>query len=277
MGRRGATLVVAGCLLTLGVAALLRGTWEVEHTRLNETTFATGELVGELRVAQVTDFHNIPRPGQVRHIVELVRATDPHVIALTGDLINTSNESLEPVAGLLEGLAGIDAPRYFVDGNHEHWSREHASLHDLLERHGVTILTDEHTTLTADFGTVAVIGVDDYFTGNGDLAEAVEGLRSDGFRLVLTHSPEILPELDRFGVDYAMCGHTHGGQIRLPLIGAIYQPGGQWFPRISKGPYTQGGSTLYIDSGAGVTGPPLRLFNQSQVIVHRIGPEVRAG
>lgn len=69
-----------------------------------------------------------------------------------------------------------------------------------------------------------------------------------------------------------MCGHTHGGQIRLPLIGALYQPGGDWFPKVSKGAYTDGDATLFVDSGVGVTGPPLRLFNQSQVTLHRIGP-----
>ena len=69
-----------------------------------------------------------------------------------------------------------------------------------------------------------------------------------------------------------MCGHTHGGQIRLPLIGALYQPGGDWFPKVSKGAYTDGDATLFVDSGAGVTGPPLRLLNQSQVTLHRIGP-----
>ncbi|NHB83792.1 hypothetical protein G7085_01315 [Tessaracoccus sp. HDW20] len=104
--------------------------------------------------------------------------------------------------------------------------------------------------MTGAFGDLTLIGVDDYYTGNGDLAAAVDGAPEEGFRLVVTHSPEILPSLDRHGIDYAMCGHTHGGQIRLPLVGAIYQPGGQWFPRVSKGAYTDGDATLYIDSGS---------------------------
>ena len=271
--RRIRVAATLGILLALGLAVLARGTWEVRTTRLNETHFVTDELTAELRVVQVTDFHNIPRTTQVRDIVELVRAAEPDLIAITGDLVNTHNRTLDPARRLLAGLAGIDAPRYFVDGNHDHWSADHAEVHRLLEAHGVTILDDEHTVVTGGFGTVSLIGVDDYFTGNGDLAAAVDGLPDDGFRLVLTHSPEILPELDAHGVDYAMCGHTHGGQIRLPFVGAIYQPGGQLFPRISKGAYTDGDATLYIDSGLGTTGPEFRLFNQSQVTLHRIGPQ----
>ena len=256
----------------LGAGALARATWEVRNTRLNETRFATDELTSELRVVQVTDFHSLARPAQVRDIVELVRAADPDLIAITGDLVNTSNRTLDPARRLLEGLAGIDAPRFFVDGNHDHWSSDHAEVHELLGRNGVTILDDSNVALTGGFGQVSLIGVDDYYTGNGDLGAAVAGAAEEGFRLVITHSPEILPVLDGHAIDYAMCGHTHGGQVRLPLIGAIYQPGGQWFPRISKGTYTVGDATLYIDSGVGVTGPPFRLFNQSQVTLHRIGP-----
>lgn len=263
-----ATLVV----VALGVAALLRGTWEVRTTFLNETTFRTSELTGELRVVQLTDFHNIPRPAQVRDIVDLVKQADPDLIALTGDLIDTKNRTMDPTRRLLEGLADLDVPRYFVDGNHDHWSADHGRLHELLERYDVTVLADSNVQVKGEFGTVSLIGVDDYFSGHGDLAKAVQGLPREGFRLVLTHSPEIIGELSSKQIDYAMCGHTHGGQIRLPFIGAIYQPGGNWFPKISKGAYVDGHSTLFVDSGLGVTGPKFRLFNQSQVTLHRIGP-----
>ena len=263
-----------GALLVLGliaVALLGRARWEVATTTLTTTSHATSELSGELRVAQVTDFHNIPRYAQVREIVALVRDSDPHVIALTGDLINTSNRTLEPVRWLLRGLSDIGVPMYFVDGNHDHWSDDQQRLHGILEQFGVQRLSNEHRGLSGEWGQLTLIGVDDYFSGHGDLAAAVDGA-PDGFRFVLTHSPEILPHLDRHGIDYAICGHTHGGQIRLPFIGAIYQPHRQFFPKVSKGGYTDGAATLFVDSGVGVTGPKLRFLNQSQVTLHRIGP-----
>ncbi|NHB83793.1 hypothetical protein G7085_01320 [Tessaracoccus sp. HDW20] len=64
------------------------------------------------------------------------------MIAITGDLVNTTNRTLDPARRLLEGLAGIGVPSYFVDGNHDHWSADHARVHELLERYGVTILDD---------------------------------------------------------------------------------------------------------------------------------------
>ena len=138
--RRIRVAATLGILLALGLAVLARGTWEVRTTRLNETHFVTDELTAELRVVQVTDFHNIPRTTQVRDIVELVRAAEPDLIAITGDLVNTHNRTLDPARRLLAGLAGIDAPRYFVDGNHDHWSTDHSEVHRLLEAHGVTIM-----------------------------------------------------------------------------------------------------------------------------------------
>ncbi|SHI65771.1 hypothetical protein SAMN02745244_00777 [Tessaracoccus bendigoensis DSM 12906] len=262
---------MATAVLLVGVLTVWRATWEVRHTKLNETTYASAELSGELRVLQITDFHNLPRAGQVDSIVDLARGAEPDLIALTGDLINTHNETLDPVRQLLDGLARIDAPRFYVDGNHDHWSSDQQALHALLDEYGVTVLVNESLIFDGDFGRVQLVGVDDYFSGHGDLARAVSGLPQEAFRLALTHSPDLLPVLDDAGVDYALCGHTHGGQVRLPLLGALYQPGGDWFPKISKGPYTEGGSTLYVDSGVGVTGPPFRLFNQSQVTLHRIG------
>ena len=73
--RRLGLAVVVVFLLAGGV--WFRADWEVRNTRLVETTFATSELVGELRVLQVTDFHNVPRPAQVDQIVEVARGADP--------------------------------------------------------------------------------------------------------------------------------------------------------------------------------------------------------
>lgn len=265
-------IIMVATLLLLGVATYARAKWEVEHTRLNEARFVTSELDGELRVVQVTDFHNLPRAAQVDEVIHLVASANPHFIALTGDLIDTYNENLDRVEQLIEGLAGIGVPIYSVDGNHDHWAAEHTQLLDLLHRHGVTTLRDEHINVTGDWGSLTLVGVDDYFSGYGNIGKAVEAAPEDGFRFVLTHSPEILPELGSHGVDYAICGHTHGGQVRLPLIGALYQPGDHYLPRVSKGFYRNGDATLFIDSGVGITGPAYRLLNQSQVTLHRIGP-----
>lgn len=266
-------LVVGLLVVTLaGIGLQLRGRWEVEHTMLATTQHSTTELAGEFRLLQLTDFHAIRDRAQVDSIIALARSAEADVIALTGDLINTYNPDLLPVEQLVDGLAALGVPIYFIDGNHDHWSADHARLHAVLRERGVTLLDDEHRILTGDWGQVALIGVDDYFTRHGDLPAAVAGLPADGFRLVLTHSPEIFDSLAANGVDYAVCGHTHGGQIRLPFDIALYSPGGQFFPKLSKGRYTDGDATLFIDSGIGVTGPPYRLFNQSQITLHVLGP-----
>ncbi|HHT12692.1 MAG TPA: hypothetical protein GX013_05950 [Propionibacterium sp.] len=257
-------LLVAG-----GAAFHVRGTWEVGHTKLVETVHVTPELTDEFRVLQVSDFHSLPRPEQVDQVVEIAVAARADLIALTGDLINTHNEDLSSVERLIAGLREAGAPVVAVDGNHEHWSAQQTDLHALYEQYGVTLMVDEHFAYLGPWGRAIVAATDDHFSGHGDLAAALDGAPEDAFRLLLTHSPDVVGKLEANGIDYAMCGHTHGGQIRLPFVGAIYAPGRNFFPEYSKGPYEMGEATLFIDSGVGVTGPKYRFLNQSQVVLHR--------
>ncbi len=114
-----------------------------------------------------------------------------------------------------------------------------------------------------------MIGTVDYYIGQGDLDAALAGTRPEAFRLVLTHSPDAAPALRGSAVDLAVCGHTHGGQIRFPIIGALYIPG-EWFPDYDKGWYDLAGVPLYVDSGVGTTGPRVRFLNQSQVTLFEV-------
>ncbi|MCC2592699.1 metallophosphoesterase [Tessaracoccus sp. OS52] len=272
-GSRRQLLFFAIVLALVGVVALfVRMQWEVSNTRLTTVTHSTGELGGEFRLLQLTDFHNLSRPGQIDEIIELARAAEADVIAVTGDLVNTHNASLDPARRLIEGLVSLGPPVFYVDGNHDHWSPEQSAEHQLLRELGVEHLVNEAVPISGRWGTLSLVGVDDYYSGHGDLAASLESVPRDGFRFVITHSPQIFPELVEHGVDYAVCGHTHGGQVRLPLVGALYTPG-EMFPRFDKGAYRQGATTMYIDSGIGVTGPPVRLLNQSQITLHVVGPQ----
>lgn len=262
-------VVLVVLLAAAGAVVHFRGTWEVASTRLVETTHVTEELTDELRVLQISDFHSLPRAEQIDDVVALAKGARADLIALTGDLLNTHNRDLTSVERLLAGLQGAGAPVVAVDGNHDHWSSQQADLHALYRQYGVQLLVDEHFAYMGPWGRAIVVATDDHFSGHGDLTKAVEGAPDDAFRLLLTHSPGVMWQMEEHGIDYAMCGHTHGGQIRFPFLGAVYVPGGNFFPKYSKGEYQVGSSTLFIDSGVGVTGPNYRFLNQSQIVLHR--------
>lgn len=263
-------LIVA--LVASGVAFHVRGTWEVTTTRLVETVHLTPKLTDEFRVLQISDFHGVPRPHQVDAIVAMSAATQPDLVALTGDLINVGtrdDRDLVAVEGLLAGLRDIGVPVFAVDGNHEHASPMRSDLHALYEDYGAQLLDDEHLVYVGPWGRVVVAAADDYYTGNGDVAAAVAGAPENAFRLLLTHAPDVRDDLAANGIDYAIVGHTHGGQISLPVVGAVITGDGL-FPEYDKGRFEIGTSTMFIDSGVGVAFPRYRFLNQSQIVLHRI-------
>ena len=261
-------LVVTVCAAAAVAAEVYR---EVHTTRLVTETTATDKLAGELRIMQLSDIHMRDDPAQLASIVTQVRDAGPHLIVIAGDTLNTRNETLDPLKELFSRLSELGIPMYAVLGNHDHWSKDLPQLVELYARHGIKLIDNEHEVITGEFGSFTLVGAGDAYTDHAHLDQALKGAPG-GFRFLLTHSPEILPQLEKADIDYAVCGHTHGGQVAMPFIGAIYVPGQGLFPKYSRGRYQVGKAALYIDSGVGVTGMDLRFLVQSQIVLHVFHP-----
>ena len=261
-------LVVTVCAAAAVAAEVYR---EVHTTRLVTETTTTDKLAGELRIMQLSDIHMRDDPAQLASIVTQVRDAGPHLIVIAGDTLNTRNETLDPLKELFSRLAELGIPMYAVLGNHDHWSKDLPQLVELYARHGIKLIDNEHEVITGEFGSFTLVGAGDAYTDHAHLDQALKGTPG-GFRFLLTHSPEILPQLEKADIDYAVCGHTHGGQVAMPFIGAIYVPGQGLFPKYSRGRYQVGKAALYIDSGVGVTGMDLRFLVQSQIVLHVFHP-----
>jgi predicted MPP superfamily phosphohydrolase len=99
----------------------------------------------------------------------------------------------------------------------------------------------------------------------------MRGSDNKKYTVLLSHSPRIRDRLGSHVPDLILCGHTHGGQVSIPLVGAVVAPGEGFFPEFDKGEFTlENGSRLYIDSGVGTSTLPIRFMNRSQVSVIRI-------
>ena len=244
---------------------------ELHTTRLVTETTVTDKLAGELRIMQLSDIHMCDDPAQLASIVTQVRDAEPDLIVIAGDSLNTHNETLDPLHELFSQLAELAIPMYAVLGNHDHWSKELPQLIELYARHGVTLLDNKHEVVTGKYGSFTLVGAGDAYTDHANLSQALEGA-PEGFRFLLTHSPEIVPQLEKADITYAVCGHTHGGQVAAPFIGALYVPGQGIFPKYSRGSYRVGKATLHVDSGIGVSGMRLRFLVQSQIVLHVFRP-----
>ena len=261
-----------------GAAAVLLGSvWFENFTLSSQTIIARSRALpatfGGLRIVQLSDLHGREFDAGSRYLVDMVRLQDPDLIALTGDLTDeyTDLSSLRP---LLEGLTAL-APVFYVTGNHE-WvltQRERQALFALLDETGVVRLQDSFRLLTRGGSAVAVAGVDDR---NGPYdkktpRQLVREIRAaageDVYILMLSHRNDELTQWAALGVQTVLCGHGHGGIVRLPVLGGVFGTHHDLFPPYTAGLYAQDGTQMIVSRGLGGSRKlPLRIGNRPQIV-----------
>lgn len=220
-----------------------------------------------MKVAVASDWHLTKRAfwrvmtvERARRIVEEINAAQPDVILLPGDFIAdrdyrpdsaaTAEDEIAQVLGLLKAPLGV----YAVLGNHDWW-HDGPKFAAALRRNGIQVLENESMPLT---GTpLWIVGVGDDHTGHSQPRKAVAKLPTGAQALVLMHDPASLLDMPAI-TGLVVAGHTHGGQVYLPLIGAPVIPTAA--PRDwAYGWIAHGHNRMYVTSGLGVSILPLRL------------------
>ncbi len=177
-----------------------------------------------LRVLHLSDLHLHPGSELALQVPPLVAGVPHDLVCYTGDFINIDRD-IPAVAALLARMPRA-AETYAVLGNHDYipFGRDHgandvARLREVLSGAGLTVLTNEARPVRG--GGLYVVGVDDPATRRDDLAHAMAGVPPDACALALAHSPDVALRLGARRPDLILAGHTHGGQIRLPRLGAL--------------------------------------------------------
>lgn len=248
-------------------AAGAAGLWSLYDAarmpRLREVDIALPGLPEALEgytVVQLSDLHlgvTVPLSKFAR-VVERVSALKPDLVVLTGDILDAGLNDEEAFARIGSGLKARQGA-FAVLGNHEFYHGTAASVR-AFEAMGARVLRDEIALLP---GGLQVAGVDDLRTA-GPSPEEFRALlsRLDPAKpsLLLSHQPLLFAEAARAGVGLMLSGHTHGGQI-FPF-GFIVRLVYPYF----QGPYRKGASTLFVTSGTGQWGPPMRLFTRAELV-----------
>lgn len=239
------------------------------------------------RVVQLSDIHDSVIGKDNRGILDRVAALSPDVIVLTGDLTDGRDSDTGGMTALAEKLCAI-APVYFVNGNHEATMKqaERETFLQELRRKGVRVMENETAPLFRNGAQITLIGLKDVGQESGSwekketaLCEALSRLvdASASFTLVLSHRPELAERYAQAGADLVLCGHAHGGQIRIPFLGGLYAPGQGVLPKYDSGLYRIGDTSLYVNRGIGNSVFPLRVLNRPEIalITLRCGTEER--
>lgn len=213
-----------------------------------------------LRIAVVSDVHGKQFGEENEKLLEKVAALEPDLIAVTGDLIDRE-EQLSMVPALARGLSHI-APTYYVTGNHEWAVRRVRELKALLAENGVQVLSNEYQVWEKNGATLAVAGVDDP-NGPADQKtgpELREEIEAD-YTVLLSHRDTVY-DYAGWGYDLVLCGHGHGGIIRIPLLDrGLLSSDRTFFPEFDGGQYgfADGGSCV-VSRGLGSNTVPFRAF-----------------
>lgn len=273
----------------LGTLMLLGGFVWYENCTIQTEVFSLRaknlpQAFAGFRVAQISDLHGEIFGENSKTLIKAVQEQKPDLIAITGDLTSEKGE-LSALRPLLAGLAAI-APAYYVTGNHE-WvlpREKRQALFDLLEETGVTRLKNEYRLLERNGQTLVLAGVDDpngpydQKTPEQLVAEIREACGEDACILMLSHRNDKIDLWARLGVEMVLCGHAHGGLVRIPGVGGLLGTRFDFFPEYTEGVYTQKNTQVLVSRGLGrVAGKPLRVLNRPQLVIAELGQMCEAG
>ena len=234
------------------------------------------KLTHSIRVVFLTDVHLREYGMDNGDLVEDIENLSPDLILLGGDLVKDTVDSYDNMISLCSQLTEI-APVCGVLGNHEDVKIYHQGDKELVKRFedaGVTILRNEETSYSLYGNTVSVIGIEgkpeDFASyGAKECMEAQEAEDQYDLRICIAHVPTYFPEkLENYSFDLGLAGHTHGGIVRLPKLGALYSAEEGLFPEYGGGVYTlDNKATLIVSRGLGDSDKWPRINNVPELSV----------
>lgn len=262
----------SGIAAGIGVAAIGSYASLIEPNRITVKqielrTPRLPEAFEGLKIAQISDLHyeEFLSADHIRDAVKQINELSPDLVVMTGDfatyplrfhkgLYRAGAEKAVPCAGI---LADLRAPlgRFAVLGNHDASTDPDLIANSMRER-GLTVLRNDALAVERDGARIWVAGVDDVLEHMGNIQGTLRKLPRDEMSIMLVHEPDTAREICKHGVDLQFSGHSHGGQVRFPLLGApVLPPLGRKYP---LGLYRVRNLQLYTNPGLGVVGLPFR-------------------
>ena len=230
-----------------------------------------------LRIAVISDLHGgAPYIGEAKidAVVAFANDAKPDLILLTGDYVTKGvlGGWNMPIETIVTHLKALHAPLgvYAVLGNHDRWE-DAARIAKAFEEAGIPVLDDRNTILKSDGQPIHLAGISDYRTGPHDVDAALAGVPKDAHAICFTHSPDAFPVLPGTCA-LTIAGHTHGGQVWLPLLGRIIVPS-HYGQRYAVGLIQEDGKYLFVSTGIGTSILPVRFMVPPEVSILEIEAE----
>ena len=267
-------LIILLVLAVICIISLIAGAkwirirnYYVASDKLNNTSTIT-------RIVFITDLHEKSFGYKNQKLIEKIDQLDPDAIFIGGDTVDSYSKVGGDYIPLFEELPKL-TKTFLVLGNHEYSAKRDMEIIGYAQSFGIRVLEDEFEPFTCNSDTINVIGMTDYFSENvvtKTLAERFDAVPvpyyAQRFNILLCHRPCEREEMSKRGIDLMVCGHTHGGQMRIPFVGGVFTPSTfKLFPKYDMGYFGIGKMDLIISSGLGTSTIPLRLFCRPEITV----------
>ncbi len=274
--------VVLTVLLAILVAFSIWVYWgntSIQTTKISINSEKVPTSFNGFRIVQVSDLHNAEFGENQSKLLQTVKNISPDMIAVTGDLIDSSHTDVEKAMDFINGAVKI-APVYYVTGNHEAWTDKYAKLKEQMTKSGVIILSDQGITIKRDGSLIRLLGLNDPdFTIKHDmfgedaamintkLKDMQKQSENGEYTILLSHRPELFDVYVDNSIDLVLSGHAHGGQIRLPFLGGLVAPNQGFFPKYTAGVYEKKQTKMVVSRGLGNSIAPVRINNCPELVV----------
>ena len=254
-------------------------------------TIKSDKIKNGFKIALISDLHNMDFGNDNKPILDVIERQSPDIIAVVGDMIDERSDDITPALNLMKNLPDI-APTYYVLGNHDKscWRYEtfkkeimNAKVHFLRTTdNGTDIISKSEITTTLNGDKVHILGLHTYSNGEYEDPRYTQIMdkfcSKDGFKILLCHYPEFSTwffEQDKYyetNFDLILCGHTHGGLVRIPFVGGLIAPNQGYFPEYDRGIFRVAKQNknpyhMVITGGLGQDRRCIRINNFPQVTI----------
>ncbi len=267
--------IIVICIIA--VAILLNGVYCNNTLEISNYEIKNNKNSAKLHFVFISDLHNKEFGDNNADLVNKIKEQNPDFITLGGDFVTKEFVDDTCLKNLLTHLVKI-APTYCVLGNHELGLLDELDIKSDINNTGAILLDNESIVFEKDGEKVSIGGLSDfpyyefnapdYDTAERYFWEEYANSQNDAFAILLHHQPEYIGSLlKESSVDLVLCGHTHGGLVRIPFIGGLIAPNQGFFPKYDKGEFDFNESTMIVSAGLGNSNFLPRINNCAEIMV----------
>jgi len=244
---------------------------------VRQYTYQNPKIAIPIRAVQLTDLHNYQYGRNNQRLIAKIQKQKPDVIFMTGDMLNEDEDRTDILLHLVREACAI-APVYFSLGNHEVGYEKtygEGDLTEQLEAAGAVVLEKEYVDTKIAGQEVRIGGSYGYLLPedwkDGSEQRFLEAfVQTDRLKILLSHVPEGLllwKSMEYWDVDLVFSGHVHGGQVRVPFVGGLFDPEEGFFPTYTRGMFSSGNGTMILSAGLGSSRGIPRVNNLPEIVV----------